>query len=146
MKGLPAPPSQQNKKPLHSLLSVATVFLFLTVFPFISSNQSKKKFSFLTFTFVSYAVKSSYYIHIFLATHIRDAIEIIISYCLECRNIIEIYLQLLLKTVDGETVHLIAPLFLASLRSLPYQQRTFLGPHQSEHPSPPLAPYYQGKA
>ncbi len=46
MKGLPAPPSQQNKKPLHSLLSSTTVFLFLTVFPFISSNQSNKKFTF----------------------------------------------------------------------------------------------------
>ena len=49
MEGLPAPPSQHNKKPLHSLLSSTTVFLLLTVIPFISSNQSIKKFSFSYF-------------------------------------------------------------------------------------------------
>lgn len=144
MKELPAPHPNKIKTVALSPIEY-NGFSVLTVFPFISSNQSKRNFLFLTFTFVSYAVKSSYYIHIFLATHIRDAIEIIISYCLECRNIIEIYLSSFLKTIDSKTVHLIAPLFLLALGAF----HTSSGPfsvHISLTPFTPLAPYYQGKA
>ena len=68
---------------------VQRFFCFKRSFRLYHLTNLKRNFLFLTFTFISYTVESSYYIHIFLATHIRDAIEIIISYCLECRNIIE---------------------------------------------------------
>ena len=96
MRGLPAPPFKQNKKPLHSLLLSTTVFLFINglsviislyiigLSGYITLPNLERNFLFLTFTFVSYAVEGSYYIYIFLTTHIRYAIEIIISNSLEC--------------------------------------------------------------
>lgn len=79
MKELPAPHPNKIKNRCTLSYRVQRFFCFKRSFRLYHLTNLKRNFLFLTFTFVSYTVESSYYIHIFLATHIRDAIEIIIN-------------------------------------------------------------------